>query len=86
MEKYRIIEVKEPKLTRNTNGEVGFVPDVTYDITYRIEELYVTKNKWTRQEHKEWRQKVGRFRSIKETEAMIKFHKAEKTETVVKEL
>jgi hypothetical protein len=86
MKWYRIIELKEPRLTRNTNGEVGFVPDITYDTSYYIEELYVTKNKWTRQEHKEWRQKIGRFGSIKEAEAMIKFHKAERTETVVKEL
>jgi hypothetical protein len=86
MDKYRIIEVKEPAFTRNTNGVAGFTPDVTYDISYCIEKLYVTKNKWTRQEYKEWRKVSGWFESVKQAEAMIKFYKAERTETVVKEL
>jgi hypothetical protein len=86
MEKYRIMEVKEPAFTRNTKGVAKYTPDITFDITYRIEELYVTKNKWTGKEYKEWRQMSGWFKTIKQAEAMIKFHKAERTETVVKEL
>jgi hypothetical protein len=86
MGKYRIIEVKEPSLARNTNGVAGFVPDVTYEITYRIEELCVTKNKWTRKEYEEWRQMSGWFETIERAEATIKFYKAERTETVIKEL
>ena len=86
MKKYRIIELKEPKLTRNTNRVAEFVPDIIFDISYYIEELYITKNKWTHQENKEWRQMNGWFETIKQAEAMIKFHQEEITKIVVKEI
>jgi hypothetical protein len=85
MDRYRIIEVKDPTFTKNTNNVAGFIPDITYDVSYYIDKLYVTKNKWTRQEHEEWRKVSGWYDSVKQAEAMIKLYQAERMETVVKE-
>jgi hypothetical protein len=37
MKNYRIIEIKIPKLTKNEDAIVGFIPEIIYKVTYRIE-------------------------------------------------
>jgi heme-binding NEAT domain protein len=84
MEKYRIVEVKIPKLNEQHSGAVDWVPDIEYEYEYHIERyidngLWGWGNDWVPGYH------PNTFSSLKQAERQIEFMNESRSSKVVKE-
>ena len=79
MEKYRIVQVKFPELTK-TDGTVNFVPEIQhwseYHVEYQKRIFFGLYNTWI---------KLGIFNSLERAERQVQFYLEQKTRKVVKE-